>query len=203
MKFKCGSILCHVECLTLENGALRCSGTPPLAVCQSTRCDNPGDLNRRYYCCETLSVSLVITFSSCLLPKMSLLLCFLSFTIYRKVCPSTVSGWNQTCLLYLCSPDRKSMAHKHTADSTKQALACLAVTYAMESQSFKSVTRFINRRSSLVSLSVPTPHGLFFLNIISHAMFVYRNIGARSSDHCCRWKAPNIKYYERVSVFLP
>jgi len=176
MKFKCASILCHVECLTLENGALRCSGTSPLAICQSTRCDIPGDLNRRYYCCETHSVSLVITLSSCLLPncfqKCPCYYAFCPLQYIEMVCPCTISVWNQTCLLYLCSPDRKSMAHKHTADSTKQALACLAVTYAVESQSFKSVTRFINRRSNLVSLSLPTPQGLFFLNIISHAVFV-------------------------------
>ena len=143
---------------------------------QSTRRNIPGDLNRRYYRCETLSVSLVITFSSCLLPDCfqrcpcSYTSCPLQYT--EMVCPSTVSVWNQACLLYPCASDRKSMAHKHTADNTKQALACLAVTYAVESRSFKSVTRFINRRSSRVSFSVPTPQGLFFLNIISHAMFI-------------------------------
>jgi len=114
-----------------------------------------------------ISNYLLILSASRLLPKVSLLLCFLSLQYTEIVCPSTVSVWNQTCLLYLCSPGRKSMAHKHTADSTEQALAYLAVTYAVESQSFKSVTRFINRRSSLVSLSVPTPQGLFFLNIIT------------------------------------
>jgi hypothetical protein len=147
--------------LDLEKGALRCSETLPWALCQR---------------CETLNISLAITCSSCLLPD-----CFQKCPCFYYFCPlqytemdspSTVSVWNQTCPLYLCSPDRKSVTHVHTANSTKQSLACPTVTNAFESQSCKSVTIFINRRSSRVSFSVPTPQGLFFLNIIGHAMFV-------------------------------
>jgi hypothetical protein len=82
MNFKCATTLCHVECLTLEKGALRFFETPPLALCQSTRRNIPGDLNRHYYRCETLSVSLVITFSSCLLPD-----CFQKCPCCYAVCP--------------------------------------------------------------------------------------------------------------------
>jgi hypothetical protein len=44
---KFASILCHVECWTLEKGALRYYATPPVTVCHSTLRNIPGDLNRR------------------------------------------------------------------------------------------------------------------------------------------------------------
>ena len=44
----------------------------------------------------------------------------------------------------------KEQHAKHAADSTKQVLACLAVTYAVESPPFKSFITFLNSRSGLV-----------------------------------------------------
>jgi hypothetical protein len=41
-----------------------------------------------------------------------------------------------------------------------------------------------------------------FSNTKRHAMYVYRNIEARSSNHCCRGKAISITYSESVSVAL-
>ena len=123
MKFKCASILCHVECLTLEKGAQRCSETPPLALCQSTRPNIPGDLNRRYYRCETLDVSLVSTFSFPIASKsVSVAILFVLYNIQKWfVRARSLSEIRHSSCTSVCWP--KSMAHKHTADSTKQALA--------------------------------------------------------------------------------
>jgi hypothetical protein len=57
--------------------------------------------------------------------------------------PKTVSEIRHVSCSSVALADKEQHA-KHAADSTKQVLICLAVTYAVESPPFKSFITFLN-----------------------------------------------------------
>jgi len=56
---------------------------------------------------------------------------------------------------------------------------------------------------TLGKLHFPKSRVLYPVNIMRQEMLVWRNIEARSHNHCCLEKAISVSYCKRVSVFLP